>query len=434
MKKTTKDFLVIGLALFAMFFGAGNLIFPPYLGKAMGSKFLIAAIGFVITGVGLPFLGILACTKTNGNFEDMAGKISKRFAILCSIAIFLAIGPMLAIPRTAATTYEITIQPVFPWMSSLASMILYFVLNLCFVLRPSKVIDNIGRFLTPALLITLAIIIIKGIVYPIGTVEQTGVTSVFSNSLIEGYQTMDALAGLMFATVITSSVFQKGYKGEEAISITIKSGLVAILGLALIYGGLMYLGAQTSSVISGEISKTALLLEISSRTLGQYGGAVIGIAMGLACFTTSVGLITAGSSFFESVSNGKLPYKINAIVISIVSIIIGNFGVDKIVKISVPVLCILYPVSMTLVAITLVKKLSKNSFVLKITVYTSLIFSIVETLPSMGVNSQALKSILAFIPLSSMGFAWVTPTVLALIISLIITKGKDNSSEKALEN
>lgn len=434
MKKTTKDFFVIGLALFAMFFGAGNLIFPPYLGKLTGSKFFLATLGFVVTGVGLPFLGILACTKTNGNFEDMAGRISKRFAVLCSIAIFLAIGPMLAIPRTAATTYEITIQPVFPWMSSLVSMILYFVLNLCFVLKPSKVIDNIGKFLTPALLITLSIIIIKGIVSPIGTIGETGAVSVFSNSLIEGYQTMDALAGLMFASVITSSVLQKGYKGQEAISITIKSGIVAILGLALIYGGLMYLGAQTSNILPKDISKTALLLEVSSRTLGQYGGAVIGIAMGLACFTTSVGLITAGSSFFENVSNGKLPYKINAIVISVVSIIIGNFGVDKIIKISVPVLCILYPVSITLVAMTLVKRLSRNDSVFKITVYTSLIFSIIETLPSTGINSEGLKSILAFIPLSNMGFAWVTPTVLALIISLIVTKGKESCSEKALEN
>ncbi|WP_027624307.1 branched-chain amino acid transport system II carrier protein [Clostridium lundense] len=434
MKKTTKDFFVIGLALFAMFFGAGNLIFPPYLGKLTGSQFFLATLGFVVTGVGLPFLGILACTKTNGNFEDMAGRISKRFAVLCSIAIFLAIGPMLAIPRTAATTYEITIQPVFPWMSSLVSMILYFVLNLCFVLKPSKVIDNIGKFLTPALLITLSIIIIKGIVSPIGTIGDTGAVSVFSSSLIEGYQTMDALAGLMFASVITSSVLQKGYEGKDAISITIKSGLVAILGLALIYGGLMYLGAQTSNTLPNDISKTALLLEISSRTLGQYGGAVIGIAMGLACFTTSVGLITAGSSFFENVSNGKLPYKINAIVISVVSIIIGNFGVDKIVKISVPVLCILYPVSITLVGMTLFKVLSRNDSVFKVTVYTSLIFSIIETLPSMGINSAILKSIIAFIPLSNMGFAWLTPTAIALIISLIITKGKDNCSEKALEN
>ncbi|KGK86130.1 branched-chain amino acid transport system II carrier protein [Clostridium sp. HMP27] len=434
MKKTTKDFLVIGLALFAMFFGAGNLIFPPYLGNLMGSKFILATLGFVITGVGFPFLGILACTKTNGNFNDMAGKVSKSFAIICSVAIFLAIGPMLAIPRTAATTYELTIQPVFPWMSSMVSMILYFALNLCFVLRPSKVIDSIGKFLTPALLIALLILIIKGLLSPIGIVIDTNTSSVLSNSLIEGYQTMDALAGLMFATVITSSVIQRGYKDKEAISITIKSGLVAIFGLAIVYGGLMYLGAQTSSILPKDISKTALLLEISKRSLGKYGSVIIGIAMGLACFTTSIGLITAGSSFFDKISNGKLPYKINAIVISLVSIAMGNFGVDKIVKISVPVLSILYPVAITLILITLSKSLSKNNFVLRASVYTSLIFGIIETLPSIGVNGGFIKEFLNIIPLSSIGFAWVTPTLLSLVISLFITKGNENGSNKILES
>lgn len=434
MKKTTKDFLVIGLALFAMFFGAGNLIFPPYLGNLMGSKFILATLGFVVTGVGFPFLGILACTKTNGNFNDMAGKVSKSFAIICSVAIFLAIGPMLAIPRTAATTYELTIQPVFPWMSSMVSMILYFALNLCFVLRPSKVIDSIGKFLTPALLIALLILIIKGLLSPIGIVIDTNISSVLSNSLIEGYQTMDALAGLMFATVITSSVIQKGYKDKEAISITIKSGLIAIFGLAIVYGGLMYLGAQTSSILPKDISKTALLLEISKRSLGEYGSVIIGIAMGLACFTTSIGLITAGSSFFDKISNGKLPYKINAIVISLVSIAMGNFGVDKIVKISVPVLSILYPVAITLILITLSKGLSKNNFVLRVSVYTSLIFGIIETLPSIGVNGGFVKEFLNIIPLSSIGFAWVTPTLLSLVISLFITKGNENGSNKILES
>lgn len=434
MKKTTKDFLVIGLALFAMFFGAGNLIFPPYLGNLVGGKFVLATLGFVVTGVGLPFLGILACTKTNGNFSDMAGRVSKGFAIVCSIAIFLAIGPMLAIPRTAATTYELTIEPVFPWMSSMVSMILYFALNLCFVLRPSKIIDNIGKFLTPTLLITLLILIIKGIVSPIGNLIDTNASSVFSNSLIEGYQTMDALAGLIFATVITTSVLQKGYKGDEAISITIKSGLVAIFGLAIIYGGLMYLGAQTSSIVSKDISKTALLLEISKRSLGAYGTTIIGIAMGLACFTTSVGLIAAGSSFFDNISNGKLPYKINAIVISLVSIVIGNFGVDKIVKISVPVLCILYPVAITLTLLTLSTNLSKNNFVLRVSVYTSLIFSIIETLPSIGVNGGFLKELINIIPLSSIGFAWVTPTLLSLISALLITRGRESNSNKILES
>ncbi|GIM27338.1 branched-chain amino acid transport system carrier protein [Clostridium polyendosporum] len=426
MKKSTNDILVIGLALFAMFFGAGNLIFPPYLGKMVGSEFIIATTGFIITGVGIPFLAILSCTKTNGNFEDMALKIGKYFPIVYSVAIFLAVGPMLAIPRTAATTYEVTLKPVFPWMSSFVSMVLYFALNLLFVLRPSKVIDAIGKFLTPALLITLLIIIIKAIVFPIGDIINTNATSIFSNSLIEGYQTMDALAGLIFAAVITSSVLDKGYKGKAAMNITIKSGLVAISALAFIYGGLMYIGAQTNSILPKDISKTSLLLEISNRTLGSSGKIIMGIAMGLACFTTSVGLITAGASFFNKITKSKLPYRFNAILISLTSIVIGSFGVDKIVKISVPILYILYPVAITLILGTLV---NSCNFVLKVSVYTSLVFSILDTLPMIGVNINFIKSTFSMIPFTNLGFVWIVPTIFTAVISLVCKKFLNKNNE-----
>ncbi|MEW9096619.1 MAG: branched-chain amino acid transport system II carrier protein [Clostridiaceae bacterium] len=431
MKNSRKDLFIIGFALFAMFFGAGNLIFPPYLGNMVGSKFVIATIGFVIAGAGMPFLTILACSKTNGNFEDMAGKVSRRFAIICSVAIFLAIGPMLAIPRTAATTHELTIQPLFPFIPSFLSMILYFALNLCFVLRPSKAIDYIGKFLTPALLITLMLLIIKGIISPIGEIVDRNATSVFSNSLIEGYQTMDALAGLMFATVVTNSLREKGYTGKDGTIMTIKAGLIAIVGLALVYGGLTYLGAQTSSIYSsGEVSKTALLLQISERTFGKYGSVLVGIAMGLACFTTSVGLITAGSTFFRDISNGKLSYNMNAIIISLASIVIGTFGVDKIVKISVPILSIMYPVAITLTLITLTKNLSHNKVVIRNAVYTSLFFSIIETLPSMGVDFA--KSFVEILPLSKLGFGWVVPTVLVLVISLVFSGKRESALTESL--
>lgn len=428
MKKSYKDVIIIGFALFAMFFGAGNLIFPPYLGNITGDKFIIAILGFIITGVGIPFLGIVACTKSEGSFEKMASRVGKSFSIICATALFLAIGPMLGIPRTAATTYELTVKPLLPWMPSLVAVVIYFLLNLIFILRPSNVIDNIGKFLTPALLIALLTIIIKGILFPIGNVVDTNTSSVFLNSLKEGYQTMDALGSLVLASIITSSVIAKGYKGKESISITIKSGSVAILGLAIVYGGLMYLGAETSSLFKGDISKTALLLEISRRSLGELGTIVIGIAIGLACFTTSVGLISAGASFFEGISKGKLPYKFNAIIISIASVIIGSFGVDKIILISVPILSILYPVAISLIVITLLGDFIKNDMVVKYTVYTSLIFSILNTLPSLGLDVALINKILSTLPLSASGFAWVIPTLLALIISTVF------SSQLAIQN
>ncbi|AOR24520.1 branched-chain amino acid transport system II carrier protein [Clostridium taeniosporum] len=411
MKKNTKDVIIIGFALFAMFFGAGNLIFPPFLGHMVGDQYILGIIGFVCTGVGLPLLAIITTTKGDGTFETMASKIGPKFAVIFATILFIAIGPMLAIPRTAATTYELTINPLVPRLTPLISMIIYFGINLIFVLKRSTIIDTIGKYLTPILIIILTFIVIKGIISPIGHVVSTDATSVLSSSFIEGYQTMDALAALLFASVITNTLKAKNYSNKEILPMTIKSSGVAIIGLAFIYGGLMFLGAQTSAVEISDLSKTGLLLLISNNVLGNIGTTIIGIAIGVACLTTSIGLLTAGSSFFEKVSNGKLPYKINAVIISLISIMIGSLGVDKIVKISGPILNILYPVTITLIVTTLLDKYITNIKAVRLAIYTSLVFGILEIIPSID---------LKFIPLARLGFAWILPVLISLLIGYII--------------
>ncbi|WP_294395079.1 branched-chain amino acid transport system II carrier protein [uncultured Clostridium sp.] len=425
MKKNTKDILIVGFALFAMFFGAGNLIFPPFLGNAVGSQYIIASIGFICTGVGLPLLAIIAVTKGDGTFESMASKISPKFAIAFTTLLFVAIGPMLAIPRTAATTYELAVQPNLPGISPLVWMIIYFAINLIFVLRKSSIIDSIGTYLTPLLIIILSVIIIKGIVFPIGEILNTGTTGVIATSLTEGYQTMDALGGLLFATMISGSILAKGYSKEEVIPMTLKSGFIASLGLAFVYGGLMYLGAQTTSTFTGELTKSNILLFISRSVLGNIGSIVIGLAMALACLSTSIGLLSAGASFFEKLSKGKLTYKFNAIVICLISIVIGSLGVDKIVVISGPILNLLYPVAITLIFTTLFNEYITNIKAVRLGVYTSLVFGILSIIPNLD---------LSFIPLGSVGFAWVLPTVAAIIIGyLIFPKKKDRVGSSILE-
>lgn len=425
MKKNTKDILIVGFALFAMFFGAGNLIFPPFLGNAVGSQYIIASIGFICTGVGLPLLAIIAVTKGDGTFESMASKISPKFAIAFTTLLFVAIGPMLAIPRTAATTYELAVQPNLPGISPLVWMIIYFAINLIFVLRKSSIIDSIGTYLTPLLIIILSVIIIKGIVFPIGEILNTGTTGVIATSLTEGYQTMDALGGLLFATMISGSILAKGYSKEEVIPMTLKSGFIASLGLAFVYGGLMYLGAQTTSTFTGELTKSNILLFISRSVLGNVGSIVIGLAMALACLSTSIGLLSAGASFFEKLSKGKLTYKFNAIVICLISIVIGSLGVDKIVVISGPILNLLYPVAITLIFTTLFNEYITNIKAVRLGVYTSLVFGILSIIPNLD---------LSFIPLGSVGFAWVLPTVAAIIIGyLIFPKKKDRVGSSILE-
>lgn len=418
MKKNSKDVLIIGFALFAMFFGAGNLIFPPFLGNAVGNHYIIASIGFICTGVGLPLLAIISVSKGDGTFESMASRISPLFATLFTTLLFIAIGPMLAIPRTAATTYELAIQPNISGISPLVWMIIYFAINLIFVLKKSSIIDTIGTYLTPILLVLLAVIIIKGVIFPIGEILSTDAADVFATSFTEGYQTMDALGGLLFATMISSSILSKGYTKKEVIPMTFKAGLVATIGLTFVYGGLMYLGAQTTGSFTGELTKSNLLLFISNSVLGNVGSIIIGLAMALACLSTSIGLLSAGSSFFEKLTKGKLSYNVNAIVISLISIGIGSLGVDKIVVISAPILSLLYPVAITLIFTTLFNKYITNDKAVRLSVYTSLVFGILEVIPNIN---------LSFIPLGNAGFAWLVPTVLALLIGYIIFPVKKKS-------
>ncbi len=429
-KKSSKDFIIIGFALFAMFFGAGNLIFPPYLGNMVGTKTPASMIGFLITGVGLPLSGIIACAKINGTFTDISNRVGKVFSVISTTALIIAIGPMLAVPRTAATTYELAVHPIFPSVSPIVAVIIYFAIALAFILRPSGIVDNIGKILTPALLVMLAIIIIKGIVSPIGPITNTNFEGAFSKALLEGYQTMDAMASVIFASIILASVRAKGYKKDsEVIGVTIKSGIVAILGLGFVYGGLMVLGAQTSGIITKDIGRSALVVEIVNRDLGSMGTIVLGVAVGLACLTTAIGLISTGAQYFSKLSKGKISYNAFAIVISVISAALGTGGVEKIVVLAAPILQILYPIVIVLIAITLAGKFVKNNKIVKITVYVTLIISILDTINSLTGGSVAvLKSAIGFIPLASAGFSWLVPAVIAFIISSIVCS-KQNEEE-----
>lgn len=424
MKKSTKDSIVIGFALFSMFFGAGNLIFPGFLGNSLGSDFLLGTIGFVVTGVGLPLLAIVACSKGDGTFESIGNRIDRKFILIFTTVLFLAIGPLMAVPRTAATTFELSVNPFLPNVPAIVAITVYFAINLFFVLKKSAIVDTIGKFLTPALLILLIVLIVKGIVSPIGEIVNTNASAVLSTSLIEGYQTMDALGALLFASIVTTSLKDKGYRGKEMPKMIFKSSLVAAIGLAFVYGGLMYIGAQTSGLVSQEIGKTGLLLLISESVLGKVGPAIIGLAMGLACLSTSIGLVSVGASFFEKISKGKLSYNLNAIVITIISLAVATLGVDKIVALSGPVLNLLYPVSITIIVTTLMSKYLKNMKAVRLGIYTSLVFSLLLLIPGLNIS---------FLPLADLGFGWVVPTVLSIIIGIIIFKEKttESSLEKA---
>ncbi|MBU3181079.1 branched-chain amino acid transport system II carrier protein [Clostridium psychrophilum] len=425
MKNSTKHSLVIGFALFAMFFGAGNLIFPPFLGKAAGNAFFASIIGFLITGVGLPLTGIIACAKINGTYNKMANRVGRKFSIITSVALILVIGPLFAIPRTAATTFELGVHPLFASVPQNVVVILYFAIALAFVLKPSSIIDNVGKILTPALLLMLAIIIFKGIIDPIGPIVNTSYKNGFSKALIEGYQTMDVMASVVFAGIIISSVKAKGYKNAtDIMKMTIKSALVAVTGLTFVYGGLMYIGTQTSTLFPPNIARTSLVTQLVKLDLGSIGSVILSLCVSLACLTTAIGLLASGAQFFSKLSKNILPYKPTAIILAVVSGLLATNNVDSIVTLAGPVLQILYPIVIVLIIITLLGDKVKSNMVVAITIYTTLLISILDTINGIYANSIGF---IKFIPLASAGFSWILPTLIAFVISSILVKPKEDA-------
>ncbi|MGL4450812.1 MAG: branched-chain amino acid transport system II carrier protein [Sarcina sp.] len=426
MNKKTRDYLIIGFALFSMFFGAGNLIFPPFLGQLLGEHYWLGIIGFTITGVGLPLLGLLAATKNNGNFEEMSLKVGKNFSKIYSIVLFLMIGPLLAIPRTAATTFEISILPNFSNFNPLLFTIIFFAINLIFVLKPSKIIETIGKFLTPVLLFILVVLIVKGIINPVAGHSSASVINPLSHALIEGYQTMDALASIIFASLIIGAVKSKGYKENQIVKVTVRASIIAIVGLGVVYGGLIVLGSKTGMLANG-MSNSALLLFLSESILGNIGKIAIGIALGLACFTTSIGLLSAGGEFFERISNGKLKYKVNVIVMCVASICIASMGLDKIVSFSASILNIIYPITIVLILLNLADKWIKGKMVYRVSVYVTLAVSILTFVAGFV---PSLNNVLSVLPMYETGFGWVIPAVVAFVVSSVFVKKTSDTSRE----
>ncbi len=435
MNKKNKDVLVVGLALFAMFFGAGNLIFPPALGQLTGTNVLSAVIGFLITGVGLPLCGIIAVANHGGNLEVLGSKVSKKFGVIISFIVTLAIGPFLAIPRTSATTFEMSVLPFFPEANtavfSIIFSIIYFAIVLLFVLKPSSVIDNIGKILTPALFTILLVIIVKGIITPIGQIGASYIDAPFGTGFKEGYQTMDALAATILGSIVVASIKDKGYKNTKEISsLTIKSGLIAIVGLAIVYGGLAYLGSTATS-LPMDISRTQLIMLITENILGNLGKILLAISVGLACLTTSIGLVAATGNYFSKLTNNKLSYTFVCILTAVVSMIISNAGVDQITSLAEPFLVILYPVVIALIAMIFLDKYIPHRLVYSVGVYTTLIVSVLELFIQYNATNNILNKIYSLLPLADQGFAWLVPTIITTSIAIIALRifniGKSNS-------
>ncbi|WP_350344018.1 branched-chain amino acid transport system II carrier protein [Proteinivorax tanatarense] len=411
MTQKRKDILVVGFALFAMFFGAGNLIFPPALGQAAGEQVVPVIFGFLLTGVGLPLLGIIAVSKSGGDLESLASKASKKFGRILACGVILTLGPLVAIPRTSATTYEMAIAPFFPNFNPIIFSAIYFFIVLVFVLKPSSLIDNIGRVLTPILFVTMITIIAKGIIQPQGVLIDTGINISFSNGFSEGYQTMDAMGATILGGIIIAAIRAKGYtKTKEVSQITVRAGMVAAAGLTIVYGGLAYLGA-TAGDMPMELSRPALIIQITNNLLGTFGQGLLGVAVGMACLTTAIGLTATAGDFFSRTSNGKSNYKVVSITTAMVSMGISNMGVDRIINFAEPILLILYPMIIVLVALAFLDKHIKSASVYKGAVFSALFISVMDVIGTFIFPIPMMTKAIQGLPLATQGFGWLAPSI-----------------------
>ena len=419
----TKDVLLTGFALFAMLFGAGNLIFPPMLGYETNSSWIPTMLAFTITGVGFPFLGILSVSIVGNGIKDFANRVSPMFSTIFAIISILAIGPMLAIPRTGATAYEITFlhngmnNTIYKYIY----LICYFGIVILFSLKANKVIERVGKILTPILLLLLFLIIVKGIFFSGLSIKPDIYPHAFKRGFLEGYQTMDTIASIVYAGIILKAIKNgRNLTQKQEFAFLIKAGLVAILSLALIYGGFALVGAKMHSVLVTN-DKIELLVKTTSYLLGGYGNLILAICVAGACLTTAIGLVATVGEFFSSITSFK--YEKIVVFTVIISFLLSILGVENIIRISVPILVFIYPVMISLIILNLFGKYIKNDYIYKGVVLFTGIIGLIESLASIGITNTYTNSVLEILPFSDYGLTWLFPGLIGYILfSLIFRK------------
>ena len=421
--KQNKDILTIGFALFAMFFGAGNLLLPPFIGLQIGSHIAITIVAFGLTGIILPFFGILSIVQSGNSFHDLGNRIHPKLAPILGSIIMLCIGPFIAIPRTGATTYEIGILPSFPEFSPIWASILFFTATWALTIVPSRVVDIIGNFFTPLLLLLLFTLIILGIIHPQAAYSPSSLSSLeaFSLGFTEGYQTLDVFASVIFAGIIINAAKSKGYNTlKEKNKVVITSGIVSASCLFLIYGGLVFLGAS-SGVTDNDIPRSSLLIQIAQNILGKYGMLGIALSIGLACLTTAIAVTSAVGSFFAELSGGRISYKVIVTVCCVISAALAVTGVDNIIKFAYPPLAFAYPIVITLVLyIVLFGRFIKARLPYIGALIASTIIAILNVSKVLGLWSKDFLALLNKIPLFDIDLGWVIPSMIGFLIGCII--------------
>lgn len=423
-----KDLLFIGLMLFSLFFGAGNLIFPPFMGEAAGEKTWIVLLGFFVTAVGFPVLGVIAVAKSGG-LTNLAKRVNPIFATIFTILIYLSIGPGLGIPRAGSLPFEMAVAPYLPENFSLKLALfiytlIFFAIAYWLSMSPGKLVDRMGKILTPTLLFLILVIVIGSFIKPLGgygvAVNGYEVSSFFKG-FIDGYLTMDTIAALNFGIVIALAIRSKGVSDDKAVvSLSIKAGLIAGVLLSIIYGMLAHLGATSGGKFGLMENGAQTLTNITMYIFGKPGAVLLASIFTLACLNTSVGLITSCSQYFSTFTS-KISYENWVRILTVFSMLVANMGLTKILSISVPILNAIYPISIMLIVLSMFDFVFKsNKYIYGLTILFTGVVSIIDAMGQAGLAKDTLLKIISYFPLYNEGLAWIVPAILGIVIGLSI--------------
>ncbi|KAB7706248.1 branched-chain amino acid transport system II carrier protein [Bacillus aerolatus] len=413
-----KDIFFTGLMLFALFFGAGNLIFPPFLGMEAGTSFWPAIIGFVITGVSLPILSVVAISLAEGGITSIGNRVNPVFGLVFSVVVYLAIGPFFGIPRAASVSFEMGVAPFLADSSNnvfiFIFMVIFFIIVYLLSLNPSKLVDRIGQWLTPALLISIAALCIAAFIKfdsPLSTPTEKYASAPFTAGFIEGYLTMDTIAALAFGIVVMTAFANNGIQDRAVrVKATVAAGIIAGIGLAAVYISIAWIGAKME--ITEDFANGGVLLTAASQMLfGEGGRVLLGTIVALACLTTCIGLTSACAQFFAD-RWPAISYEGFVRILTLISFIIANMGLTQIISISVPILITIYPFAIVLVLLAFIHPFVNDSKWIHIgAVLMTALFSLNDGLSAFGLTDTALHHAISWVPFFSSGLGWVLPAI-----------------------
>ena len=424
-----KDLLTLGFMMFSIYFGAGNLIFPPALGQAAGDHTLMAMLGFMTTGIGLPLLGITAIALAGGEYVPLLrAKTWPMFATALLVILYLIIGPLFAMPRTGAVSFEIGIRPFLGEENLELGQFIYtaifFATSYYLALNPNKIIDRVGKMLTPALLLVLLILFVQAFNTPLGNVLQpTGsyIDAPFAQGFQDGYQTMDLLASIAIGALVANAVRLRGITDSHAIGAAcLVSGLITVTLMAIVYGSLAYIGATSASVLGHSENGGQILSGAVGIFFGSAGNLLLAVIIALACLTTCCGITSSAAIFFNKLLKGRISYERLLLFSILFSFAASNIGLTQIIALAIPFLVVIYPLVIVFVILSLFDRaIGWRKSIYRCAMALTLVFSLIDGLHAAGLSNAAMHAVLvSYIPFYEVMMGWVCPAIVGALVGL----------------